>query len=293
MDKIHFDEQVVLITGAGRGLGAAYAKLIGARGATVVVHDAGVDRSGQNPDPAIARELAERIRSSGGDAVAETNDLSSESCEELVERTVERFGRRRAIHSGTRPILGSRTPQLSSGVSDERECRGSLLAVPGSVTLHERERLPGGVLTVSGYGLKQREARMSPPMALKAAGFAEMNGLAGEGMRHGILANAVLACGRNAHVQRSHQTWTTLAGVRGARSGFPGVVCVWVYRTGACGSGRQVHARRIRFVVGTGSRGSRFQPYTRGRRRDVYRQRVSTSGKAGRQLCCLWPGRLD
>ena len=38
---IRFDGQVALVTDAGRGLGAAYARLLAQRGATVVVHDAG------------------------------------------------------------------------------------------------------------------------------------------------------------------------------------------------------------------------------------------------------------
>ena len=45
MAAIRFDGQVAVVTGAGRGLGAAYARLIAARGGAVVVHDAGV-RSG-------------------------------------------------------------------------------------------------------------------------------------------------------------------------------------------------------------------------------------------------------
>ena len=39
---IRFDGQVAIVTGSGRGLGAAYAHLLGSHGARVVVHDAGV-----------------------------------------------------------------------------------------------------------------------------------------------------------------------------------------------------------------------------------------------------------
>src|SRR4051812_36318973 len=51
---IRFDGQVVVITGAGRGLGAAYARLIAARGGTIVVHDAGVANDGSGFDTSVA-----------------------------------------------------------------------------------------------------------------------------------------------------------------------------------------------------------------------------------------------
>src|SRR5205823_6446910 len=46
MSEIRFDERVVLVTGGGRGLGAAYARAFADRGASVVVHDAGVAAKG-------------------------------------------------------------------------------------------------------------------------------------------------------------------------------------------------------------------------------------------------------
>lgn len=53
-NKILFDNQVVLVTGAGDGLGEAYTRLLAERGAALVVHDGGVsqDGAGGNPEPA-------------------------------------------------------------------------------------------------------------------------------------------------------------------------------------------------------------------------------------------------
>jgi len=94
VSEIRFDRQVVLVTGSGRGLGAAYAKAFAARGAAVAVHDAGVEPDGTGGDPAVAEEVANEIVREGRNAAAFTENLESEpACVRLVERVAERFGR--------------------------------------------------------------------------------------------------------------------------------------------------------------------------------------------------------
>jgi len=91
---IRFDGQVVVVTGAGRGLGAAYARLLAARGAAVVVHDAGVAPDGSGFDPSVADGVVRDIVQCGGTAVAEYENLeSAEECRRLVEGAADRFGR--------------------------------------------------------------------------------------------------------------------------------------------------------------------------------------------------------
>jgi len=68
MTDLGLKNRVVLITGAGRGLGLAYARALAGQGAHVVVHDAGVDKDGLAPDPACAEEAAEALRVAGGSA---------------------------------------------------------------------------------------------------------------------------------------------------------------------------------------------------------------------------------
>jgi NAD(P)-dependent dehydrogenase (short-subunit alcohol dehydrogenase family) len=67
---IRFDGQIVVITGAGRGLGAAYSRLIAALGGTIVVHDAGVAQDGDGFDPSVADTLVAEINAAGGTAAA-------------------------------------------------------------------------------------------------------------------------------------------------------------------------------------------------------------------------------
>ena len=66
---IRFDGRAALVTGAGRGLGAAYARALASRGAAVVVHDAGVTAEGGGGDPAVADAVVAEISRDGGTAI--------------------------------------------------------------------------------------------------------------------------------------------------------------------------------------------------------------------------------
>jgi NAD(P)-dependent dehydrogenase (short-subunit alcohol dehydrogenase family) len=81
--EVGFAGDVVLITGAGRGLGRSYALLIASLGAVIAVHDGGVDQDGTGSDPEPARSVCEEITAAGGTASAHTqtqqDDLGAEA----------------------------------------------------------------------------------------------------------------------------------------------------------------------------------------------------------------------
>ncbi|MFH9074761.1 SDR family oxidoreductase [Streptomyces alboflavus] len=86
--------RVVIVTGAGRGLGRAHARAYAAEGARVVVNDlgAGLDGSGSSGDP--AHGVVEEIRAAGGEAVAHYGDVATpDGAASLVTTALETYGR--------------------------------------------------------------------------------------------------------------------------------------------------------------------------------------------------------
>src|SRR5579862_8385120 len=98
MAEVSMDGRVAIVTGAGRALGRAYALLLAARGASVVVNDLGTDHDGGGHDASLADAVVEEIRAAGGKAVADSSDVASEAGgAALVERAIGSFGRLDAV----------------------------------------------------------------------------------------------------------------------------------------------------------------------------------------------------
>ncbi|MEM7112756.1 MAG: SDR family NAD(P)-dependent oxidoreductase [Chloroflexota bacterium] len=195
-EPIRFDGQVVIVTGAGRGLGAAYAKLLAARGASVVVHDAGVNRDGTGGDTAPALAVAAEIEAAGGTTVAATSNLAQkEACEALVETAVSQFGRLDVlIHSaGLVAYEGIETTSDSEWEHMlDINIQAPFWLCRAAWPLMREQKYGRIVLTVSGYGLQAFDGSDVTAYGIgKAAQFGLMNGLAGEGSAHDILVNAI------------------------------------------------------------------------------------------------------
>lgn len=86
--------RVVVVTGAGRGLGRAHALAYAAEGARVVVNDLGVGLDGTPGPGSPAGQVVDEIRSAGGDAVAHGGDVATtEGAASLVRAALETYGR--------------------------------------------------------------------------------------------------------------------------------------------------------------------------------------------------------
>ena len=87
------DGRVVIITGAGRGLGREHALAFAAEGAKVVVNDVGASLQGDGNDMSPAQEVVELIRESGGEAITNGDDISDwDGAGRLVQSAIDTFG---------------------------------------------------------------------------------------------------------------------------------------------------------------------------------------------------------
>jgi NAD(P)-dependent dehydrogenase (short-subunit alcohol dehydrogenase family) len=94
MGTYDFGGRVAVITGAGRGIGRAYAHLFGELGASVVVNDLGATRDGAGADPRPARQVADEITAAGGVAIADASDISEPAGgQALIDAAIAEFGR--------------------------------------------------------------------------------------------------------------------------------------------------------------------------------------------------------
>lgn len=87
--KLRFDERVVVVTGAGLGLGRSYALEFARRGAHVVVNDVGRSQASQQSD--LAQNVVDEIITLGGSAAASTHSV--EDGQLIIEQTLDHYGR--------------------------------------------------------------------------------------------------------------------------------------------------------------------------------------------------------
>src|SRR5512139_2661771 len=199
------DGRVVIVTGAGRGIGREHALEFARQGARVVVNDLGgaLDGSGRSTGP--ADEVVDAIRALGGEAVANGDDVADwEGAGRLVKTAIDAFGRLDVVVNNA----GFVRDRMFVSTSEEEwdavirvHLKGHF-CVTRHATAHWRDRAKAGdtidariINTSSGAGLQGSIGQAAYSAA--KAGIATLTLVqAAELRRYGITANAIAPAAR-------------------------------------------------------------------------------------------------
>jgi len=190
-EQLRFDNRVVIVTGAGNGLGRAHALLFASRGAKVVVNDLGGSSAGDGASHRAADVVVNEIKAAGGEAVANYNSVADGAA--VVQTALDAFGRVDVVVNNA-GILRDKT---FAKMSQEDWDLVYLVHVLGAqrVTMaawpHLREQKYGRILmTSSAAGLYGNFGQANYSMAkLALVGFAST--LALEGHRANVHVNTI------------------------------------------------------------------------------------------------------
>ncbi|XP_053557569.1 peroxisomal multifunctional enzyme type 2 isoform X2 [Bombina bombina] len=191
MDTLRFDGRVVLVTGAGGGLGRTYALAFAERGASVVVNDLGGDIKGDGKSTSAADKVVEEIKAKGGKAVA--NYDSVEAGEKLVQTALDAFGRIDIVINNAGILRDRSFARISDADWDiihKVHLRGSFQVTRAAWNHMKNQKFGRIIMTSSAAGIYGNFGQANYSAAkLGLVGLS--NTLAIEGKKYNVLCNAI------------------------------------------------------------------------------------------------------
>jgi NAD(P)-dependent dehydrogenase (short-subunit alcohol dehydrogenase family) len=195
MSEIRFDGRVAVVTGAGGGLGRAYALLLAARGAKVVVNDLGGTFDGSGADSTPAQKVVDEIKAAGGEAVANYDSVSEwESAQNIIKTAIDTYGKIDILINNA-GILRDKS-MIKMEMEDYRKIMsvhldGTFFCTKAAFPYMREQGYGRIVSTASAAGLYGNFGQTNYGAAkMGIAGM--MNSVAQEGARYGILANTIV-----------------------------------------------------------------------------------------------------
>ncbi|KAG6276910.1 bifunctional hydroxyacyl-CoA dehydrogenase/enoyl-CoA hydratase fox2 [Claviceps purpurea] len=191
VEQLRFDNQVVVVTGAGGGLGKAYALFFASRGASVVVNDLGASFQGEGKSSKAADVVVDEIKKAGGKAAA--NYDSVENGDKIIETAIQNFGRVDVVINNAGILRDVSFKNLTDQDWDlimKVHVKGAY-KVARAAWPHFRKQKYGRVInTASAAGLFGNFGQTNYSAAkLAMVGFTET--LAKEGAKYNILSNVI------------------------------------------------------------------------------------------------------
>ncbi|MDT5001727.1 MAG: hypothetical protein QOK12_3832 [Mycobacterium sp.] len=188
------DGRVVIITGAGGGLGREYALLLADEGARVVVNDLGGARDGSGSGQAMADTVVDEIRQLGGTALANYDNIATEDgAQSLVDSALQEFGALDGVVNNA-GILRDGAFHKMTVENWDAVLKVHLYGgfhVTRAAWPHLRERKFGRIVMATSTSGIFGNFGQSNYGAAKLGLVGLINTLAIEGAKYGILANAV------------------------------------------------------------------------------------------------------
>lgn len=200
------DGRVVIVTGAGRGLGRAHALAFAAEGAKVIVNDLGATLAGEGQDPGPAEQVVDEIRSMGGEAVVNGDDVSDiDAAGNMIRQAIDTWGRLDTLVCNAGIVRDRMFVNMTVDEWDaviKVHLRGTFCPIRHAVD-HWRAEAKAGrqgewriVTTSSGAGLFGSVAQANYSAA--KAGIATLTLVAATELgRYGILANSIAPSARS------------------------------------------------------------------------------------------------